>query len=150
MECRNCGKKRLKNLQAIRAHLRFCPNRDPETPTDTRAGTNGSKRLSADARRLLVPYTAIPLLEGPGIANLEETALAIGIPSRAARIAANYVAANGDLNDALSMWDLLRDCYEIEPGEKRKLLLTWSNTRGVPLQDWQIDQMGWRDECDVV
>jgi len=145
MECRNCGKKRLKNLQAIRAHLRFCPNRN-EPPTDTRAGTNGSKRLSADARRLLVPFTAIPLLDGPGIAHLEETALAIGIPSRAARIAANYVGTNGNLDDATSIWNLLQECIEIRPGARRQLLRTWCGARGVaPLEEWQMDEMPVRE-----
>jgi len=110
-------------------------------PTDTGSATDGSKRVSADARKLLVPYTAIPLLEGPGIAHLEETALAIGVPSRAARIVSNYVGFNGNLNDAMSMWNLLQECREIGPGARLQLVRSWCGARGVPLEQWQMDEM---------
>lgn len=145
MECRNCGKKRLKNLQAIRGHLRFCPDRYSEGATDARTGASASRGLSSAARQLFVPYTAIPLLEGPGIAHLEETALAIGIPSRAARVAANYVGFNGNLDDAMSMWNLLQECIEIGPGAMRQLLRSWCGARGIPLEEWQMDEMAVRE-----
>ena len=146
MQCWNCGRKGLANKQSVRAHLRFCPNRYSDGSTNAHTGPQGKHGPEAGSRQLFVPYESIPLLNAPGVEGLEEPALAIGIPSRAARIAANYVGFNGDLNDALSMWDLLRDCYEIGTSKKRQLLRTWCSTRGVPLEDWQIDHMGWRDD----
>lgn len=116
-----------------------CPDRYPDATASTSSITGSSKNLDVDARRLLVPFTAFPLLEGPRIAELEESALAIGIPSKAARITANYVGFNGDLDDARSMWNLIKECNEIDSAAMRRLLRTRCVPQGISMEHCRID-----------
>jgi len=141
MECRNCGRKRLANKQALRAHLRWCPDRPTKRAADVRVENRGYKQLRSEAPQLFVPDTSIPLLDAPGISDFEKTALFIGIPSRAARVTANYVGFNGNLENPNSIWGLLQDCDEIDLRARRRLLRTWCSTNGIPLEESQMEKM---------
>ena len=141
MKCRNCGKKGLANIQAIRAHLRFCPSRpdsqqeNVEHPEAERRGRRGTSSI--------VRYQDIPVPAVPWVSELESTGIDIGVPPRVARTTANYLAMNFTLDDPLSMWNLMRDCPELAPARGRQWLRTWCTIRGIRLEPWQELEMGW-------
>ena len=157
MKCRNCGKKNLDNIQAVRAHLRFCPNR-PDRRDDREPVEHGMRRqrepdkashpdrrreLSSDKGWPPVPYEAIPLVDNPGAAELEDVALNLGIRPRVARTVSNYLSYNVDLDDPLWVWRELEGWPELSPAERHRWLRTWCSLRGIDLKLWHLTAMGW-------
>ena len=146
MICNNCGKTGLRNLQAIRAHLRWCaerPNKiNPSGEGIQRPGPNRppgpSVRLNSRGRNHF-----IPLVDSAGAEELEKVGLSIGVPARAARITTNYLSYLCNLEDPLGMWREMEYCPEVAPSRRKMWLRTWCTTRGIPLARWQLVAMGW-------
>ena len=150
MKCFNCKKRGLANIQAIRAHLRFCPNRpdrpqDDEEIRDTRRAGGATHSSPSTRRAPEVPaYEDIPSVDIPGVAELERAGIEIiGIDPRSARICANYLGGVTRLDDPLSMWTAMLWCPELSPGERRRWLRYWCAIREMPLNPWQEAAMGW-------
>ncbi len=144
MKCRNCGKRGLGNIQAVRAHLRFCPKRfESRDVSPARQEAGGTRAAPEEIKWPPQPYTSIPLSDMPGVEELEQTALGIGLPPRAVRVTANYLSYLCDLDDPLSIWYEMQNCPELSPGHRRMWLRMWCAVRGIPLEHWQLDYMGW-------
>ena len=141
MECRHCGKKGLANIQAIRAHLRFCPNRPEkddgqQEPHQGKPTYQGEKHPRADLGQ--VPQGPITWA-----AEFEIVGVNLGIHPRTARIVVNYLGYVCDPDDPLSLWRELADCKEIRFSLRCRWVRTWCNLGGVPLAPWQEVAMGW-------
>ena len=148
MKCRNCGKSGLRNLQALRAHLRWCPERQTNSNPSHEMGQK--PRTTRPPRSSVRPYPReqnhfIPLADMPGAEELEEVGLSIGVPPKAARVTANYLSYITNLEDPLGMWREMQCCPEVAPRLRRMWLRTWCSTRGIPLAPWQIIAMGWEE-----
>lgn len=146
MICDNCGKTGLRNRQAIRAHLRWCPerpnNNNPsgewiQRPSPTRP-LRSSDRLNPRGRNQFIPLADIP-----GAEDLENVGLSIGVPAKAARITTNYLSHLCNLEDPLGMWREMEYCPEVAPSLRKMWLRTWCTTRGILLAQWQLVAMEW-------
>ncbi len=146
MECRNCGKKRLRNLQSLRAHLRWCPERPgqedrPKVRESAKSSEKHSNGIAPLSDSHQAPYTSIPLDTNPVAGELEQVALRIGVPPLGARITSNYLIYVANLDDPLSMWDEMQHCPEVSPACRRRWIHMWCSTRGIPLAPWQKEVM---------
>ena len=125
------------NIQAVRAHLRFCPSRpDPQEGDSEAPGPS-----VPDKDWPPVPYTAIDLVdERAGL--LESVALPLGIRPWAARVVSNYLAYNADLDDVWSLWHYLQHCTELRRPEKVRWLHTFCWKTGIAAEDWKEEVSG--------
>lgn len=139
MKCRNCGRRNLANIQAVRAHLRFCPNRP-----DSQEGGSEDPTSSVDKEWPTVPYTAIDLVDERA-ALLESVALPLGIRPWAARVVSNYLAYNADTDDVWSLWHYLQHCTEVRRPQKVRWLHTFCSKTGIAAEDWKEEVLGKAD-----
>lgn len=145
MKCKHCGKRGLGNIQAVRAHLRFCPSRpghqekqprspqeqpigrDPETflfkltdPAPTPANRKRNRATGPLAEQ-------VPLAENyPLVKEFYEAITAIGIPDRNARIVSNTLGLMDVFGDADRLWAELKECaYLLSERERAMIFRYW-------------------------